>query len=52
MADDAYLFLLPERHPRLDCQALVYRAMTSGVPAARIVRLTGLDPQEIAHLTV
>ncbi|MFK8909183.1 DUF6003 family protein [Streptomyces sp. YS-3] len=44
--------LLEFRETTEDWQALVHRALTAGVPASRIAQLTGLDPQDIAHLTV
>ncbi|MFH9467858.1 DUF6003 family protein [Streptomyces clavifer] len=33
-----------------DREALVHRALTAGIPAPRIVQLTGLTPQEISGL--
>ncbi|MFD3481067.1 DUF6003 family protein [Streptomyces sp. NPDC058695] len=33
-------------------QALVHRALTAGIPASRIARLTGLDPQKVGRLSV
>ncbi|GAA0593715.1 DUF6003 family protein [Streptomyces crystallinus] len=44
--------LLEFRETTEDWQALVHRALTAGVPAARIAQLTGLDPQDIAQLAV
>ncbi|MET7289315.1 DUF6003 family protein [Streptomyces sp. NPDC005573] len=32
-------------------EALVHRALSAGIPAPRIARLTGLGPQEIGRLT-
>ncbi|MBM7169575.1 hypothetical protein JQK87_14355 [Streptomyces sp. G44] len=43
--------LLEFRETTQDWEALVHRALTAGVPAERIARLTGLDPQEIGRLT-
>lgn len=42
--------LLDFRDATQDWEALVHRALTAGVPAPRIARLTGLDPQEIGRL--
>ncbi|MFF7445709.1 MULTISPECIES: DUF6003 family protein [unclassified Streptomyces] len=39
--------LLNFRDTTQDWQSLVHRALTSGIPAARIAQLTGLDPQDI-----
>ncbi|MEU4345984.1 DUF6003 family protein [Streptomyces sp. NPDC023838] len=44
--------LLEFRETTEDWQALVQRALTAGVPAPRIAQLTGLDPQDIARLTL
>lgn len=44
--------LLEFREATQDWQALVHRALTAGIPAPRIVQLTGLDPQDIGRLTV
>ncbi|MFF3340163.1 DUF6003 family protein [Streptomyces flavidovirens] len=44
--------LLEFRETTQDWQALVHRALTAGIPAPRIVQLTGLDPQDIGRLTV
>jgi hypothetical protein len=44
--------LLEFRETTQDWEALVHRALTAGVPAPRIVQLTGLDPQDIGRLTV
>ncbi|WP_028812856.1 DUF6003 family protein [Streptomyces flavidovirens] len=44
--------LLEFREKTQDWEALVHRALTAGVPAPRIVQLTGLDPQDIGRLTV
>ncbi|MEU1072842.1 MULTISPECIES: DUF6003 family protein [unclassified Streptomyces] len=44
--------LLEFRETTEDWEALVHRALTAGVPASRIAQLTGLDPRDIAHLTV
>lgn len=33
-----------------DWEALVHRALTAGIPAPRIVQLTGLDPQHVARV--
>ncbi|MFD3658364.1 DUF6003 family protein [Streptomyces sp. NPDC058620] len=44
--------LLEFRDTTQNWEALVHRALTAGVPAPRIVQLTGLDPQEIGRLTV
>ncbi|MGA4845353.1 DUF6003 family protein [Streptomyces sp. G5(2025)] len=43
--------LLAFRETTQDREALVHRALTAGIPAERIARLTGLDPQEIGRLT-
>ncbi|MFJ5808483.1 DUF6003 family protein [Streptomyces sp. NBC_01426] len=42
--------LLEYKHTTEDWEALVHRALTAGIPAPRIVQLTGLDPQNVAHL--
>ncbi|MCM2391943.1 DUF6003 family protein [Streptomyces albipurpureus] len=42
--------LLAFRDTAEDWEALVLRALTAGVPAPRIVELTGLEPQDIARL--
>ncbi|MEU5399135.1 DUF6003 family protein [Streptomyces sp. NPDC005963] len=42
--------LLAFRDTAQDWEALVLRALTAGVPAARIVALTGLDAQEVARV--
>ncbi|MEU0137176.1 DUF6003 family protein [Streptomyces sp. NPDC006296] len=42
--------LLGFRETTQDWQALVHRALTAGVPAPRIVQLTGLTPQEVGGL--
>ncbi|MFJ2771047.1 DUF6003 family protein [Streptomyces sp. NPDC087300] len=39
--------LLSFRETTQDWRALVQRALTAGIPAPRIARLTGLDPQDI-----
>lgn len=44
--------LLEYRETTQDWEALVHRALAAGIPAPRIARLTGLDPQEIGRLTV
>ncbi|MFG3369573.1 DUF6003 family protein [Streptomyces sp. NPDC048156] len=44
--------LLEFRDLTQDWQALVQRALTAGIPAARIARLTGLDPQDVGRLIV
>ncbi|MBT2526293.1 hypothetical protein J7E91_12770 [Streptomyces sp. ISL-99] len=44
--------LLEFRETTQDWQALVHRALTAGIPAPRIVQLTGLDPQDIGRMTV
>ncbi|MGW6026741.1 DUF6003 family protein [Streptomyces sp. NPDC055099] len=43
--------LLEYRETTQDWEALVHRALAAGIPAPRIARLTGLDPQEIGRLT-
>ncbi|MGW5867733.1 DUF6003 family protein [Streptomyces sp. NPDC055239] len=43
--------LLAFRETTQDWEALVHRALAAGVPAHRIARLTGLDPQVIGRLT-
>ncbi|MET7610798.1 DUF6003 family protein [Streptomyces seoulensis] len=43
--------LLDFRDATQGWETLVHRALTAGVPAPRIARLTGLDPQEIGRLT-
>ncbi|WP_205023376.1 DUF6003 family protein [Streptomyces sp. HB132] len=42
--------LLGFRETTEDWEALVHRALTAGIPAQRIVHLTGLTPQEIGGL--
>ncbi|MFD9721346.1 DUF6003 family protein [Streptomyces sp. NPDC059076] len=42
--------LLAFRDTAQDWEALVLRALTAGVPAARIVELTGLAPDDVARL--
>lgn len=44
--------LLEYRETTQDWAALVHRALAAGIPTPRIARLTGLDPQDIARLTV
>ncbi|MFD9789786.1 DUF6003 family protein [Streptomyces sp. NPDC059070] len=44
--------LLEFRETTEDWQGLVHRALTAGIPGPRIAQLTGLDPQDIAQLTV
>ncbi|MEU3742093.1 MULTISPECIES: DUF6003 family protein [unclassified Streptomyces] len=44
--------LLDFRETTQDWEALVHRALAAGIPAPRIARLTGLDPQDIGRLTV
>ncbi|MER7956499.1 DUF6003 family protein [Streptomyces sp. NPDC096030] len=44
--------LLQFRETTQDWQGLVHRALTAGIPAPRIARLTGLDPQEIGRLVL
>ncbi|MCY0940353.1 MULTISPECIES: DUF6003 family protein [Streptomyces] len=44
--------LLQFRDTTQDWEGLVHRALTAGVPATRIVQLTGLDPQDIGRLTM
>ncbi|WP_328330426.1 MULTISPECIES: DUF6003 family protein [unclassified Streptomyces] len=44
--------LLEFRETTQDWEGLVHRALTAGIPAPRIVQLTGLDPQDIGRLTV
>lgn len=44
--------LLEYRDTTQDWEALVHRALAAGIPAPRIARLTGLDPQDIGRLTV
>lgn len=44
--------LVKFRDTTQDWEALVHRALTAGIPAPRIAHLTGLDPQDIGHLTV
>ncbi|MGW6735450.1 DUF6003 family protein [Streptomyces sp. NPDC055013] len=41
--------LLGFRDTTQDWEALVHRAVTAGIPAPRIVQLTGLDPQDVAR---
>ncbi|GGV56337.1 hypothetical protein GCM10010277_57580 [Streptomyces longisporoflavus] len=43
--------LLEFRQTTADWEALVHRALAAGIPAPRIARLTGLDPQAIGRLT-
>ncbi|KOX11457.1 MULTISPECIES: DUF6003 family protein [unclassified Streptomyces] len=43
--------LLDFRDTTQGWEALVHRALKAGIPAPRIVQLTGLDPQEIGRLT-
>lgn len=42
--------LLEFRQATQGWEALVHRALAAGVPAERIARLTGLDPQDIGRL--
>ncbi|MEE1820156.1 DUF6003 family protein [Streptomyces sp. NPDC004288] len=44
--------LLQFRETTQDWEGLVHRALTAGIPAPRIARLTGLDPQEIGRLVL
>ncbi|MFD9426909.1 MULTISPECIES: DUF6003 family protein [unclassified Streptomyces] len=44
--------LLEFRQTTQDWEGLVHRALTAGIPAPRIIQLTGLDPQDIGRLTV
>ncbi|MFB6628373.1 DUF6003 family protein [Streptomyces sp. NPDC056362] len=44
--------LLQFRETTQDWEGLVHRALTAGIPAPRIARLTGLDPQEIGRLVM
>ncbi|MGW7070471.1 DUF6003 family protein [Streptomyces sp. NPDC054855] len=44
--------LLEYRETTQDWEALVHRALAAGIPASRIARLTGLDPQDVGRLTV
>ncbi|MZD05934.1 hypothetical protein GTW43_12675 [Streptomyces sp. SID5785] len=44
--------LLGFRETTQDWEALVLRALTAGVPPARIAQLTGLDPEDVGRLTV
>ncbi|MEV6796475.1 DUF6003 family protein [Streptomyces sp. NPDC051320] len=44
--------LLEFRETTQDWEALVHRALTAGIAAPRIARLTGLDPQVIGRLIV
>jgi hypothetical protein len=41
--------LLNFRDTTQDWQSLVHRALTSGIPAARIAQLTGLEPKDIGQ---
>jgi hypothetical protein len=41
--------LIGFRDTTQDWEALVHRALTAGIPAPRIVQLTGLDPQDVAR---
>ncbi|MBJ7903935.1 DUF6003 family protein [Streptomyces sp. NPDC003656] len=43
--------LLDFRDTAQGWESLVHRALTAGVPAPRIARLTGLDPREIGRMT-
>lgn len=43
--------LLEFRETTQDWQSLVHRALTAGIGAPRIARLTGLDPQDVGRLT-
>ncbi|GGX91911.1 DUF6003 family protein [Streptomyces fructofermentans] len=43
--------LLRFRETAQDVRALVQRALTAGIPAPRVARLTGLDPREIGRFT-
>ncbi|MEU9056732.1 DUF6003 family protein [Streptomyces sp. NPDC048384] len=42
--------LLGFRNTTQDWEALVHRALTAGIPAPRIVQVTGLDPQHVARV--
>ncbi|MFB8311451.1 DUF6003 family protein [Streptomyces sp. NPDC055961] len=44
--------LLRFRETTKDWEGPVHRALTAGIPALRIARLTGLDPQEIGRLVL
>lgn len=44
--------LLEFRETTQDWEALVHRALAAGIPAPRIARLTGIDPQDIGRMTV
>ncbi|MGW4197620.1 DUF6003 family protein [Streptomyces sp. NPDC005004] len=43
--------LLDFRDTTQGWESLVHRALTAGVPAPRIARLTGIDPREIGRMT-
>ncbi|MFD3531359.1 DUF6003 family protein [Streptomyces sp. NPDC058661] len=44
--------LLDFRETTQDREALVHRALTAGIPAPRIVGLTGVDPHDIGRLAM
>ncbi|MFI9064278.1 DUF6003 family protein [Streptomyces sp. NPDC053429] len=44
--------LLQFRNTTQDWEALVHRALSAGIPASRIVSLTGLSPQDVGRLVV